>query len=208
MREGGQRDYCSWLSSCNIRHKIRSSKVHWCLPIPFDTKVQPHSLIQPLPNPGRGFHISHHPKILLEALNISGPILRHSPVWSTKLVLLWLSHLRYLLGQPVSECATKAGFTKDAEEADPFSAVSQEPSFELSPRVIVYCPARQDLSLVLSVPRGGPYTCDQSGWAALSSFCHIYNTDILESREWEKRLNTTILELAKSWCGCKIIVSI
>lgn len=45
MMEGGQRDYCSWLSSCNIRHKIRSSKVHWCLPIPFDTKVQPHSLI-------------------------------------------------------------------------------------------------------------------------------------------------------------------
>lgn len=40
--------------SCNIRHKIRSSKGYWYLSISFETEVQPHNPIQLLPNTSEG----------------------------------------------------------------------------------------------------------------------------------------------------------
>lgn len=127
--------------SCNIKHRIRSSKRDRCFPVPFGIEVHTHSLIQLLANPRRAFHIQvpQKPKILPEALNVSGLISWRSPMLSSKLVLFCLSHLSYLLGQPVSEHTTKTGFTKDAEKGDSFSAVSQYLRFEHSSRVIVCC---------------------------------------------------------------------
>lgn len=132
--------------SCNVRHKIRSSKVHWCLPIPFETEVQLHNLIQLLPNPGRGFHIPHHPKILLETLNISGPSRCFSGflIWDT----CW--------GSPFQSVPPKQG-SKKMQRRVILSLLSANNS-HLNSHPESLSTARQDLSLVLSVPRGGSCT--------------------------------------------------
>jgi len=68
--------------SCNMRRKIRSSKGHRFLPVPFGVEVHTHRLVPLLRNPGRPFHIQvpQKPKILPEALNVSGPISCQSPM--------------------------------------------------------------------------------------------------------------------------------
>lgn len=62
------------------------------------------------------------PKILLEALSLSGPISCRSLVWSSKPVLLCLSQLRYL---PVLTVLEYTIFRKDAGDNVFFSSVSQ-----------------------------------------------------------------------------------
>lgn len=82
--------------------------------------------------------------------------------------------------------------------------LSTNNSFELSPRVTVYCQTGSEPGALCSQRRD----LHMWGWVALSSFCHIYNIDILESREREKRVNTTNLGQAKAWCDGKICVSV
>lgn len=177
--------------SCNIRHKIRSSKVHWCLPIPFGTEVQPHNLIQLLPNPGRDFHIPHHPKFCGGT-----EYLRTNPMPQSCVIYQAGAFLALSFDISVGASCFRVCHQSKVHKRcrGGWSFLCCEPIILIWTLTQSHCLLPDRIWAWCSLfPEEGPTHVRMSCSKLLLS--HLYR--ILESREWEKRVNTTILGLEK-----------